>query len=717
VELARCIDYAYFSQTCQTWGDNIDQLDIDRPDTTVTVDVPGFSAYTLYFPSQDNQDNQSAEDDGGSGGGGTTTGGSGGGFAAPVSNNDSDDESTDVESQGVEIGVDDITVSLQPGDEFETSIGVTNRFEENLGFNIDPSSSVSQFMDVPSRVDVSAGETETVSIDVSADSEEQPGSYSGNLVISSSENRDSIPVNIDILPSSGESLEVGLEILTQSIAPNGTLRMQTDISNQVYQDDVEVDLNFQLYNTENGTVMQVMNETVEAGTSTSEIFEMNIPENIDTGSYEVRVNAEYRNIQTASISSDVDSFQVETSLWSQSLLGFTVTQWILGSVVTIFLSLAGYAGYRYRQKLIRAKKRYLEDIDLDTIPGGGYRRGYLGKLAEVGEKTYFKIDDLKVHAIIAGATGSGKTVTGQGMVEEVLEEGVNVIVLDPTAQWSGYLSECEDDGMLELYSEFGISGSDAREFKGNIRAIEPEQEEIDITPYLETDEDQDEGEIIVFSMHKLNNENIDKFVDTTIQQVFDANLPEREQLESLIVYDEAHRLLEKFGGSGTGVNQLERGAREFRKYGVGMILLSQVVSDFPEEVRANVGTTIQMRTQDEGDLERVRNKFGKDTVKSIAKAEIGSGMLQNSEYNHGRPYFVNFRPLRHSPHRLSDEELEKYEDYNRKIDEIEHKVEQLDSEEQTYEFRTQLNLAKKNLRSGSFNLVDIYLDELEDSLE
>ena len=36
-------------------------------------------------------------------------------------------------------------------------------------------------------------------------------------------------------------------------------------------------------------------------------------------------------------------------------------------------------------------------------------------------------------------------------------------------------------------------------------------------------------------------------------------------------------------------------------------------------------------------------------------------MFQNAEYNRGRPYFINFRPILHSTRRLPDEELEKYD--------------------------------------------------------
>jgi uncharacterized membrane protein YgcG len=727
MKLARCIDYKYFEQTCQEWGQDIEnsKLNIDRPDTTVTAEVPGFSAYVLYFPDQNPQDNSQPSDSngstGGSGSGGSGSGGGGSGGGGSGGGGSVSEENVEQPTQtnitgGIDIGVDDITVSLQPGEEFETSLVIQNRFEEDLIFDINPTSSIEQFLQSPSTLNIQSGESEAVDLDISVDSQEQPGSYSGSLTVASSESRDNIPVNIDILPSSAESLNAEIEVLADEVQPNESLRIKTDISNQLYQDRVDVEADYQFYKPENTTVMKEITKTISASESTSEVVEMKTPKNLEDGRYEIRLNASYSNIGTTSSASDIDSFRIKTSIWEKTIFGFTLLQIGLASVIASITSIIAYKGYRYRKRILEAKKRYNEDIDMDTIPGGGARRAYLGKLAEVGKVTYLKIDDLVTHGLIAGATGSGKTVTGQAIVEEALEEGANVIVLDPTAQWSGYLNQCEEGSMLDLYPNFDMESSDTRSYKGNIRAIEPDQTDIDISDYLETEDDQNEGEIIVFSMHNLDSENVDKFVDSTIQQVFDENLSEKDHLESLIVYDEAHRLLEKFGGSGTGVTQLERGAREFRKYGVGMLLLSQVVSDFPEEFRANVGTTIQMRTQDEGDLERISNKFGKEVVQSIARAEIGSGMIQNSEYNHGKPYFINFRPLKHSPHRLSDENLEKYEKYNRQIDQMEEKIKDLDSEGDIYEYKSKIKLAKKNLRSGSFNLVDIYLDELEDSI-
>jgi len=215
----------------------------------------------------------------------------------------------------------------------------------------------------------------------------------------------------------------------------------------------------------------------------------------------------------------------------------------------------------------------------------------------------------------------------------------------------------------------------------------------------------------------LENAELEEYLSDTIQQIFDYNPEEKDQLKTLICYDEAHRVLPKFGGTGRGVKMLERGAREFRKWGTGMLMISQVIEDFPEEVRANIGTQIQMRTEYEGDLDRIERKYGNNITQGVTKADTGTGMLQNSSYNHGRPYFVDFRPVKHSPERLSDEELDKFEKYNRRVDEIEDMIGILeDEDEDVFEYRSQLKLVKKNIRKRSFNLVDTYLDELEEDL-
>ena len=185
-------------------------------------------------------------------------------------------------------------------------------------------------------------------------------------------------------------------------------------------------------------------------------------------------------------------------------------------------------------------------------------------------------------------------------------------------------------------------------------------------------------------------------------------------LKYILIYDGVHALLPKFGGTGEVFVQIERATREFRKWGVGLILLSQVIKDFPAEVLANINTQIQMRTRDEGDLQKTREEYGESVVQSLVKASQGTGMVESASYNKGKPFFVDFRPIMHSNQRVSDEELVNYTKYNGIIDDLDYQLEQLELEGlDIFDLRLELKLAQDKVKSGSFNMVDIYLEGLK----
>ena len=295
----------------------------------------------------------------------------------------------------------------------------------------------------------------------------------------------------------------------------------------------------------------------------------------------------------------------------------------------------------------------------------------------------------------------------QDLVEEALLKNVAVIVFDPTAQWSGFLRKNKDKGVLNLYPNFGMKRKDARLFDGNIHQVSDGREIIEFKKYMKP------GTISIFITDKLNMRNTELFVANTIREVFKTNLPESQELKYLLVYDGIHTLLPKFGGSGKVFVQIERAAREFRKWGVGLILISQVLSDFPKEVLANINTELQLRTRDEGDLKVIEEEYGKDILKSLVKSATGTSMIENSAYNEGRPYFISFRPPLHSLKRLSEEELKNYEKYNQVIDDLDYQIEQLKEEKvDVFDLELELKLAKDKINSGSFNMVSIYLEGL-----
>jgi len=527
-----------------------------------------------------------------------------------------------------------------------------------------------------------------------------PGVYNGTLIIEG-DLEQVIPITIELLDKDRlpiESLLIMLDVYNTEIFSNQKLKFKSDLHNLLSDQSYPVGLQFTIQNMEGQTIWTDYSN-VYLQTSFSLLKTASLPENLPTGDYILRVTANYLGLSSGASA----VFSVILPFYERILWGLKIWIWI---AIILFL-IAAFLAYWFINRYIQSKKRYHNTVELSELPKPGPKTAFVGKIAETEHKTYFDLEQFKVHTIVAGATGGGKSVAAQVVVEEALLKNVAVIVFDPTAQWSGMLRKGNDKNMLRLYANFGMKPTMARAFNGNVRQITNALEVIDIKKYIKP------GEIQILALNKLDPKDIDIFVANSVREVFHANFPETAEIKLLIVYDEVHRLLPKFGGSGEGFLQIERGCREFRKWGVGILMISQVLADFVGQIKANINTEIQMRTRDEGDLDRIKTKYGVEVLQGLVKASVGSGMVENPAYNRGKPYFVSFRPLLHNTQRLPDEELEKYNKFNEQIEDLQYQIEQLEEIKQdVFDLKLQLKLSLDKVKQGNFNMVEIYLQEL-----
>ncbi|MFH0869529.1 MAG: DUF87 domain-containing protein [archaeon] len=530
----------------------------------------------------------------------------------------------------------------------------------------------------------------------------EPGLYNGSLVMSGDFNA-TISITIEVLDKEKlpvEALLIDLEMNKKTVFPGDTIQFKTDLRNLLTDQQYPVALFYSVQSLDGKDTLWTYETNAFIRTSFSMLKSAMLPKNAKTGDYVLRVTASYLGLTSGTST----MFSITTP-WYLVILFGSLRVWH-GLLILLVIVLMGLAYWQIKKK-IESKKKFHLKVEMAELPKPGARSIWVGKIAETDHKTYFNMESFMTHCIDAGSTGSGKSVSAQVIVEEMLQKGVAVIVFDPTAQWTGMLRKCDDKTMLALYPYFGMKPKDARPFNGNIRQVTNPREIIDIKKYVKP------GEIQVFACHKLEPREMDIFVTNSIRQIFRANFGESRTLKVLFVYDEVHRLLPKFGGSGEGFLQIERGCREFRKWGLGMLLISQVLTDFVGTIKANINTEIQMRTRDEGDLERIKVKYGDDVLKSLVKATIGSGMIENPQYNRGKPYFTAFRPLMHSVQRLTDEEIEKYNEYNDKIDQMQFELEQLEKLGiDIFDLKLELKLATDKVKTGSFNMAQIYLEGL-----
>jgi hypothetical protein len=531
------------------------------------------------------------------------------------------------------------------------------------------------------------------------------GTYKGNLTISGSLNQ-GIPITIKVVDRQMpiETMLIKADLFNTNINKGDILKYKLSLQNLLSDQNYLVSINARVIGGNDSVVYAQKEISEEVGTMLTLLEELEIPTDIPNGEYILDIEAKYFNL----VSRVTVPFQVTQPLYLYAFFGIPLWMYL---ALTSFLSFILLNLFIYKRHLDK-KKRYKVAVDYTTLPQPGPRTINLGHIAETKKNALFEIDRLTVHTIAAGATGMGKSISAQVLIEEVLMKNVCVIVFDPTAQWSGMLRKCDDKKMMSFYPKFGLKPSDARGFPGNIRAVKDARQIIDINKFFAP------GHIQIFTLNKLQPKDMDIFVANVIRQIFKSDPKESPDLKILLVFDEVHRLLPKFGGQGEGFLQIERGCREFRKWGIGQLLISQVMNDFVGEIKANINTEVQTRTVEEGDLERIKSKYGDGFLKSLVKSEVGVAMFQNAEYNRGLPYFINFRPILHNTRRLSDEELEKYNQYNDKVEDLEYQVEQLEElKVDVFDLKMELKLVKDKIMVGNFSVVDIYLEGLAPRVE
>ncbi len=530
------------------------------------------------------------------------------------------------------------------------------------------------------------------------------GNYSGIIGLSG-DLTNQVPISVQVVDNNFpvQTLLSQINLFQNVIPPGSNLTYSLNLQNLLRDQSYQVFINATVKDA-NGKVYAFKTDEAEINNALTLIERIPIPPSAPEGDYRLDVGITYLNYFIGNTA----SFVVQKPLYLYAVFGIPL--WMYFAMIAfmsfIFLNLFLYGVYK------RKKQRYSISLDYGSLPKPGSRVIKLGLVAETKHPAYYEIDKLTTHAIVAGATGMGKSISAQVMIEEALLNNVAVIVFDPTAQWSGMLRKCTDKRMLSYYPSFGLKEGDARAFKGNVREIKDAREYVDVKKYMNP------GQIQILSLNKLQPKDIDIFVANVIRGIFQSDPKEAPDLKLLLVFDEVHRLLAKFGGSGEGFLQVERACREFRKWGMGVMLISQVLADFVGEIKANISTEVQMRTRDEGDLNRIKTKYGEDFLRSLVKASVGVGMFVNPAYNHGKPYFVNFRPILHNTRRLSDEELEKYNHYNDLIDELEDQIAQLEElKVDTFDFKMEIKLMKDKIMTGNFSVVEIYLEGLKPRVE
>ena len=283
----------------------------------------------------------------------------------------------------------------------------------------------------------------------------------------------------------------------------------------------------------------------------------------------------------------------------------------------------------------------LEDLPAETLPAT------IGRLIRNNRVTTTpcSIPLAQLHnTYISGTTGSGKTYLGRVIVEEATKyEELNILILDPRNQAAGLLVPEDRASILSLYPELGIPPDGARGFQFRYYApAETFGEEIprDLSEVAA-------GRSIV-SFKGLDDRERCELFARILDAVFDSHAREESPtLRTILVIEEAQRFTKKRVSDAAKAagekaeRALDRTAREGRKYGQGLFILSQTIRDFAYDsasIRQNTNTKIFLHNSDR-EIDYAADFIGDG--REIVKLPTGTAIVYNAAWGTAR---VKVRP-------------------------------------------------------------------------
>ncbi|MFT4303633.1 MAG: ATP-binding protein [Candidatus Woesearchaeota archaeon] len=425
----------------------------------------------------------------------------------------------------------------------------------------------------------------------------------------------------------------------------------------------------------------------------------------------LKTNYYFGDLSLKMIINDGDNTQEISQIISiqQSLFSYLYFRLFLIILIGLPLTYFLIKLYFFIQQKRLSKRRYLLP-NFKLLPSKSNSSLKVGKIADTIHDAFFDTYDLTTHMLVAGSTGSGKSVASSIIVEEALEKKIPVVIFDPTAQWTGLLSPLKDNNIMQHYSKFGLSKDDTKSYKGIIFNPKDDKFEVEFEEYLNN------GEATIFNLSSLSISQYNKAVTKIIDKLFAKHWEESSNLKLVVVFDEVHRLLDK-SIDGSGYSALTKACREFRKWGIGLVMASQVSSDFKEVIGGNILTEVQLNTKNMSDINKISKKYGADYSKRITRMGIGVALVQNPKYNNAKPWFIGFRPPLHNPPKLSESDLKLYDKYISKLKEIKEKINKISDTSTKEDLEMDYSLAYNKLKEGKFKIVEIYLQSLTEKLK
>ena len=261
------------------------------------------------------------------------------------------------------------------------------------------------------------------------------------------------------------------------------------------------------------------------------------------------------------------------------------------------------------------------EFEIGKIPG-----------SEIGGRVGFS-DLIEYHAAILGITGTGKTELALDIINHALTQGAKIFCVDFTGEYKARLKE-HDPKILSLAEDT------AKALDDKLFAVEtgtygaPEEKKalglfVDaITPTVKKSVSQfltSQGpDLGIFDLPVITNTKATlRATELYLSSIMDWARSHRRARKILIVLEEAHTIIPEIFGAGFDQNtqwvvgRISQIALQGRKYGVGLLLISQRTALVSKTILSQCNTNLTFSLVDKTSLDYLANVYSAERVRSI----------------------------------------------------------------------------------------------------
>jgi len=219
-----------------------------------------------------------------------------------------------------------------------------------------------------------------------------------------------------------------------------------------------------------------------------------------------------------------------------------------------------------------------------------------------------KAEDLCTHLLVCGGDVDSRTEVAKHVADGVCKLKRKIVVLSVTGLW--------------------------RDVKFGRRTLTTGLEPESISRALE----EKSFPNVVIEMKGVNPGYLNEYLTSLVSSLSSAVREESTKLRLLLVLDGIYNVIfNAFGPRCSSIFYLERSVREFRKWGMGVILTAEKLSYLTDPLRANFWTVIHLGTDDEKEVQKSSIYFREESPR-LLRLHKGEALAISHDYWYGEPF-------------------------------------------------------------------------------